>query len=354
MNTQSVDALAKAVLYEGYMLYPYRPPSVKNRQRFNFGVIYPRGWSENQAGSDIWTMQTEVLVEGALFTALELQIRFLQLVNRSVGKVSDVATVAAGDTAEYQLVPSLEVNGEIFLPWQEAIERVVRVAPCNLDALVAQPVELSLSFAAEQSIEPIWTKVENQMAGILIRERAALSGAIEISAISPLPGIFRVSIRIKNLATSDDHRQLTRAHVLMRSLVSAHTVLGVMDGKFISLLEPPAYLAEVASACQNSGTWPVLVGQPGQYDTMLSSPIILYDYPQIAPESPGDLFDGTEIDEILALRIMTLTDDEKREMRHSDERARKILERTEGLSPEHLLKLHSTLRDMHPVGKETP
>jgi len=61
---------------------------------------------------------------------------------------------------------------------------------------------------------------------------------------------------------------------------------------------------------------------------MLASPIILYDYPQIAPESPGDLFDGTEIDEILALRIMTMTDDEKREMRNTDVRARRILERT--------------------------
>ena len=52
---------------------------------------------------------------------------------------------------------------------------------------------------------------------------------------------------------------------------------------------------------------------------MLSSPIILYDYPQIAPESPGDLFDGTEIDEILALRILTLTEDEKHEMRNADD-----------------------------------
>ncbi len=73
----------------------------------------------------------------------------------------------------------------------------------------------------------------------------------------------------------------------------------------------------------------MLVGDEGQFDTLLSSPIILYDYPQIAPESAGDLFDGTEIDEILSLRIMTLTDDEKREMSQSDDRARAMLERTE-------------------------
>jgi len=81
----------------------------------------------------------------------------------------------------------------------------------------------------------------------------------------------------------------------------------------------------------------------------LSSPIILYDYPQIAPESSGDLFDGTEIDEILSLRIMTLTDEEKREMRESDVRARQILERTESLPVDQLMKLHGVLRGLRAV-----
>ena len=79
------------------------------------------------------------------------------------------------------------------------------------------------------------------------------------------------------------------------------------------------------------------------------SPIILYDYPQVAEESPGDFFDGTEIDEMLALRVMTLTDEEKREMRGADERARQILERTEMLPPEQFMKLHGALRGLRPV-----
>lgn len=94
-------------------------------------------------------------------------------------------------------------------------------------------------------------------------------------------------------------------------------------------------------------TWPVLVGSEG--DSILSSPIILYDYPQIAPESPVSLFDGTEIDEILMLRIMTLTDEEKDEMRRGDDRVREILERTESLTPEAFMKLHGTIRSMRPV-----
>ncbi len=85
---------------------------------------------------------------------------------------------------------------------------------------------------------------------------------------------------------------------------------------------------------------------------MLSSPIILYDYPQIAPESPGSLFDGTEIDEILSLRILTMTDAEKDEMRRCDERTRQILERTESMPPEQFMKLHGVLRELRPATGE--
>ena len=85
---------------------------------------------------------------------------------------------------------------------------------------------------------------------------------------------------------------------------------------------------------------------------MLSSPIILYDHPQIAPESAGNLFDSTEIDEILSLRILTLTDDEKREMRQSDDRAREILERTENMPEEQFMKLHGVLRGLTSLKEE--
>jgi hydrogenase maturation protease len=136
--------------------------------------------------------------------------------------------------------------------------------------------------------------------------------------------------------------------------VSAHTILEVRDGEFVSLVDPPEKYREFAKSCQNVGTWPVLVGEKDQRDTMLSSPIILYDYPEIAPESPGDLFDGAEIDEILSLRIMTMTEEEKREMRESDERARQILERTESLPEEQLMKLHGALRGLRAVKGETP
>ena len=96
MNTKLIDAIAKAVLYEGYMLYPYRRSSVKNRQRFNFGVLYPRSYSQAQSGSDAWSMQTECLVEG-VFPALEVKVRFLKLVARTVRELGGVS--ASEDSA---------------------------------------------------------------------------------------------------------------------------------------------------------------------------------------------------------------------------------------------------------------
>ena len=137
--------------------------------------------------------------------------------------------------------------------------------------------------------------------------------------------------------------------VVLRTLVSTHSILGVRGGEFVSLLEPPDDCRAAAAACQNRGTWPVLVGDHHDRDTMLSSPIIRYDYPCVAPESPGDFFDAAEIDEMLTLRILTLTDEEKRAMAGVDARAAALPARTEATTREQLGRLHGTLRDLRPV-----
>ena len=79
---------------------------------------------------------------------------------------------------------------------------------------------------------------------------------------------------------------------------------------------------------------------------LLSSPIILQDYPAIAPESQGDFFDATEIDEMLTLRVMTLTEEEKREACATDERARAIIDRCDSMPPEVFERLHGAIRSM--------
>jgi hypothetical protein len=353
MNTKSVDAIANAVLYEGYMLYPYRPSSVKNRQRFNFGVLYPKSYNDTQTGSDVCSMQTECLVSGSAFSAVEIRVRFLKLVDRSVRKLIEPMQALEGAPA-FEPVPLLEVEGRGFASWQEAIECEVTVPACNLDALCATPLEWNFTFPATEDTE-LLRDSKSQLVGLITKKQERIQGAAEITATPVTDGLFKVQVRVKNLTLLEDHCvQTSRDAALMRSLVSTHILLGVVDGQFISLLEPPDNLKDLATSCQNFGAWPVLVGAEGARDTMLASPIILYDYPQIAPESPGDLFDGTEIDEILALRILTMTDDEKREMRSTDERARKMLDRTETLPMEHLMKLHGTLRELRSLKEEMP
>jgi hypothetical protein len=363
MNTKPIDAIARAVLYEGYMLYPYRPSSVKNRQRFNFGVLYPKAYSDAQTGSDAWNMQTECLVEGNSSASVEVRVRFLKLVARSVRKLAESAP-QSDEAPVFENVARLEFDGKVFTPWQEALECEVAVPACNLDELIATPVEWKFNFSSREELE-LLHDANGRVVGMLARKQETVEGTIEIQAVHAVEGVFKVQARVKNLTpfeAEDDFEnnagQVGRDDALARSLVSAHILMGAVDGRFVSLLEPPENLSELAASCQSVGAWPVLVGAAGEHDTirdtMLASPIILYDYPQIAPESPGDLFDGTEIDEILALRILTMTDAEKSEMRNTDDRARTMLERTEALPMEHLMKLHGTLRELRPLKEEMP
>jgi hydrogenase maturation protease len=352
MNLATVGKIAKAVLYEGYMLYPYRPSSVKNQQRFNFGVLFPQSYSEAQSGNDASEMQTECLVEGSSLTAIEIRLRFLQLVARSVGKPLH-GDLDSEEAPEFHLVLRLEAGGRVYQPWQEAVEREVILPVFNLESLTHNSLSHAFTFPKSNQFEDVHDDA-GALAGIIIREQRELHGAVDISSEHVGDGLFKVMVRVRNLTPhSSALQQGSRDFALMSSLVSTHTVLGALDGKFISLLAPPNQMSELAAGCKNIGTWPVLVGQEGDSDTLLSSPIILYDYPQVAPESAGDLFDGTEIDEILSLRIMTLTDDEKREMSQSDERARQMLERTETMPVEQLMKLHGVLRGLRSLKEES-
>ena len=353
MNLARVEQIAKAVLYEGYMLYPYRPSSVKNQQRWNFGVLCPQSYSESQKGSEAWTMQTECLVEGSSMTGLEVRVRFLQLVARTVGQLTiSVSDLLPGEIPEYRAVEKLALEGCVYRPWQEAVEREVILPVYNVDALAYRLEPDAVSLPAEKQFEYL-RDGNRQIVGVIVREQRPLCGAVEIMSEKVQGGVFKISVQVRNTTPFEVSEDSTRDGALLSSLASTHTVLGVQDGRFVSLLAPPEELGEFAAQCKNVGTFPVLVGDEGQFDTLLSSPIILYDYPQIAPESVGDLFDGTEIDEILSLRIMTLTDDEKREMSQSDERARAMLERTESMKAEQFMKLHGVLRGLRPLKEET-
>jgi hypothetical protein len=284
--------IADAVLYEGYVLYPYRASSVKNRFRWHFGVVAPRTWSEE--GGEPWQMQTECLIEPQKSPAVEIAIRFLQL--------------EAGDAAQ----------------WDTGVERIIELGAISVTELIGSPRTVPVD------ISPI---------------RGAVCLACE-----PIDSFLKLRVLIEN------HSELPptcdRSTAMRSSLTGAHTMLTVAGGAFVSLTDPPAVAKAAADSCANRGTWPVLVGAAGDRHTLLSSPIILPDYPEIAPESPGDLYDATEIDEMLTLRVMTLTEEEKREACATDDRARRIIERSDSIPREMFERLHGAIRGFTPSSVE--
>jgi hypothetical protein len=304
-----VRAIADAVLYEGYVLWPYRRSALKNQRRWTFGGVYPRVHSERHP-DDRWTMRTECLLEGGADARVHVTVRFLHVVARQVL-----------DGAEP--VDELTVDGTRHLSWDEAVEREVA-----LEAPGRAPVAI-----------PAGSEREPLPGGAIVRSWQALAGAVECGIETAADGVVRVAVEIANTTPWDAG---DREEALRRTFCSTHTVLRATDGELVSQTDPPERLREAAGGCRNEGTWPVLVDGRA---VVLSSPIILDDHPRIAPESPGDLFDGGEIDQLLVLNILSLTDAEKAEMRASDPRAREILERTEALSEDQLLRLHGAIRE---------
>jgi len=344
-----VESVVQAVLYEGYMLYPYRPSSVKNRQRWTFGGVYPRAYSQ-ASGSDPWLMQSEFLIRGDARTRIRVRPGFLQVIERIVleAPVASHDGAAASDGQVPREVLRLDIDDRRYYPWQEAAERHIRIPEAMLGELLGAPREIPFSFDAGSDLETL-TDRTGAVRGALRRTHCQLTGRVELAAEWVAEGAYRVTTRILNETPLGEPKTLKRDAASLYALVSCHTVLKVKGGECLSSIDPPAGLEAAAALCKNIGAWPVLVGDEVRPDTMLASPIILYDYPQIAPESTGELFDSTEIDEILTLRILTMTDDEKREMVGTDERARALLARTESLDAQQMQKLHGTMRQIRPV-----
>jgi len=343
MLTADIDKIAEVVLYEGYMLFPYTRSAIKNQQRWTFGGVYPRAYSEATGGDDPWAMQTQCLVAGNNDTRVEIQLRFLQVADRNVFQ---------GNGSERLSVSFLQHGDEIYYPLEEAMERRIIAGPSEeggdrtirLGDLMSEPRTFAIDIASASQEEVLFG--ENCIAvGTLVRETGELRGEVEVLAEPAFPGI-RITVRVRNHTPCGvtDTDAKSRSEALRHTFVSTHTILHVMDGEFISLLEPEDAFRDAAQGCENVKTWPVLVGDRSKRHTMLSSPIILYDYPEVSPESRGNYFDATEIDELLALTVMTLTDEEKQEMRDSGAQSLGILERTEALTPEQLSKLHGGLR----------
>jgi hypothetical protein len=336
MSFERARKVADAVLYEGYMLYPYRASAPKNQVRWQFGVLAPRAWCDAGGCESCWS-QTECLVETSGVAPLAGKMRFLQLQRRTVEE-------ATGDG--FRSIASLEAGGRLWTTWDEGLEREVDFVADHQGQRTVR-----FEFGGGRDTDVLQGK-DGRAAGRLIRQRWPLAGEILLIAERLDARLVKVRIRLDNV-TRWDVPDAPRGQALRASFAGTHLLLSLESGDFISLLDPPEWAAAAAKACQNVRTWPVLVGPSPQRDVLLSSPIILYDYPEVAEESPGDLYDSTEIDEILTLRTLTLTDEEKREARATDPRAAAILDRVEQMPPEMLDRLHGAVRSLRPTTAET-
>ncbi|MCW2779868.1 MAG: hypothetical protein JWR35_317 [Marmoricola sp.] len=325
-------AVADAVLYEGYLLYPYRASSSKNRSRWQFGVLGPAGATEAGFGEPASMRLQTVTTAPAPDASITVHVRFLQLQSR---QVHDAAGTAV---AELPIADPAAPRTE--LTWDEAVECEVeiRLPGAALTAGVSEPIVV----AAGEDSEPILGAAGVE-AGRVARRRWPL--AAELTASLVVHGRYAVlDIEVRN---THGAVPLDRDDAIRHSLIGTHLIAEADGLEFVSLTDPPDDAADLVARQHQDRCWPMLAGAPGDTDLLLGSPIILSDYPEIAGESAGSLFDATEIDEILTLRVMTMTDAEKAEARATDPRAAEIIDRCDGLSPEELQLMHGINRNPH-------
>lgn len=318
-------AVADAVLYEGYLLYPYRGTSTKNRSRWQFGVVGPPGAAAAGLGEDD-SLAAEFLIEGTAdgCEAITLVVRFLQLQHRRAER--------ALPDGGFEPVEELSTPAGSWLTWDEAVEREVAIGPLTLGE---GPWAIPVTAGAG-------TDVEVLEGGRLVRERREVRGVLEVTG-EPDGELRRASVRLNNVGEP----ARDKGDAVARSMIGAHLIAEAVGGRFVSLLEPPPAACEAVARCRQYRCFPVLAGPPGSDDMLLISPIILYDHPEVAEQSSTALYDCTEIDEILTLRVMTMTDAEKAQARATDPRAARIIDECDAMSPHDMARLHGALRDPH-------
>ncbi|MFI0720607.1 hypothetical protein [Streptomyces sp. NPDC021224] len=336
-------AVADAVLLEGYVLYPYRASAAKNRLRWQFGVLVPPGWGE--ASGEHCAQRTEVLMEPRGGAVLHAELRFLHARRRRVQRALPGGGFA--DTGE------LELADRVLSAWDEGVEERVTVEVTVAELAAGHTADFTVAGSEENED----VHEDGRLVGRLVHTREPLHGRVTLTA-AELPGPYavqRLAAVVENTAEASPPEGADRTAALPRALISAHLMLGLDTGRFLSLTDPPQWARAATAACANLRSWPVLAGRDGAADVVLASPIILEDHPAVAPESPGALYDALEIDEILTLRTATLTEREKREARGTDPRAAAVVDLADSMPPEVLERLHGAVRSLREVtGAGTP
>ena len=282
-----LESLLDSLLYEGYALYPYTPGATKNSTPTPFGIVYPPDYArDNPATFD--TLRMECVLEAGANAEVAGTFCFL---------------VSEGER-------------------HKATAKRIELPPTPLAELVASGRGESFEHEGEERV-----------AG-RVRMRAEMVGE----------GAARVKLCVHNLTElGPDGGGIDRGEALRASLMSTHVVAEVAGGRFVSPLDSKGPLGEAVAACENVNTWPVLANPA---DTaVLGAAIILPDHPSMAPESLGNLFDSTEIEEALLLHVHALSDEEREEISKQDPAVREMVERAAATTPTEIMSLHGRLSE---------
>ena len=283
-------------------------------------MLGPPGAADAGLGEDD-TLAAQFLVDGA--PAITVVVRFLQLQHRQTEREN-----AGG----FEPVHELATASGSWLSWDEAVEYETSFGPITFEEpTTTLPV-----------VAPAATDVESVDGGRLVRQRQEVRGELTVTS-EPDGALRRVSVRLANVGAP----AMDKSDSIARSMIGTHVIAEAVGGQFVSLLEPPEAAAGAVDRCTQHRCFPVLAGPPGASDVLLISPIILYDHPEVAEQSNTALFDCTEIDEILTLRVMTMTDEEKAQARATDPRAAQIIDQCDAMAPEDMARLHGVLRNPH-------
>jgi hypothetical protein len=291
----ALDQLVASLLYEGYALYPYTPGATKNATPTPFGIVYPPAYAE-RLPTAFDHLRLECVLAADEGAELEGEVRFLQV---------------AGER-------------------HQAVERRLELPRTPLAELIGVGVGQEFELEGDRAVRG------------RVRMRAEAS---------PEPGLTLVRVCVHNTTELDptEAEALDRPGALRASLLSTHVVIEVTAGRFVSPLERDG---PAAQACRNVNTWPVLAAPDD--DAILAAPIVLPDHPRIAPESLGNLFDNTEIEEALLLHVQALSDDEREQVAAQDPAVREMLERAGAATPERFAALHGRLEHAPPAESGPP
>jgi hypothetical protein len=291
--SERLDSLVSSLLYEGYALYPYTPGATKNATPTPFGILYPPGYAQRSAAT-FDHLRVECVLAAGDGAEVGATVRFLHAAGE--GNAAVERRVELGNAATAVLAADRGIGAEFEF---EGAQRLTGRA-----RLRAEPLDL---------LDP-----EGRQ---LVRVRCCIHNT------TPLEPAEAAS--------------LDRPEALRASLLSTHVVLEASGGRFASPLERDGIAGAAVAGCENVNTWPVLASR--EDDAVLAAPILLPEHPRIAPESLGNLFDNTEIEEALLLHVHALSEGEREQIAEHDPRVRAIVDQAATTTAEELISLHGKL-----------